>query len=120
MPLTSTGETLALAAVLDGTYLALNTGDPGNTGANEVVAADYARQAATFENTGANPTTAANDAVIQFPQAETNWGTITHFTLWSASTGGSCVAYGNISTAKPIIVGDVARWDVGTLTVRAD
>lgn len=120
MPMTSVGEATTLNALLDGVYLALNTGDPGNTGANEITASDYVRKAATFVNTGSNPTTAANDTVIQFPQAASDWGTITHFSLWSAETGGSCVAYGSVTTAKPIIIGDVARWDVGTLTVKAD
>lgn len=120
MPLASSGEVAVLNALLSGVYVSLHTGNPGNTGANEVAGGSYARKAATFTNTGNNPTVAANNAVIQFDQATADWGTIAHFGIWSAATGGSLLAYSPVTTPKTIGVGDVARWDTGTLTVSAD
>ena len=120
MPLASAGETIILNALLSGVYISLHIGNPGNSGANEVSGGSYARKAATFTKSGSNPTVAANDAVVQFNQATADWGNVTHFGIWSAASGGSLLGYNPVTTAKIIAIGDVARWDIGTLTVSAD
>lgn len=120
MPLAAAGETRVLDALLDGVYVSLHTDNPGTTGANEVSESSYVRQPASFANTGSNPTTAANTGIVQFPQAEENWGEITHFGLWSAETDGDFLGWAAVLTPKEITIGDVARWEIGSLEVVAD
>jgi len=115
-----TGETAALNALLASRFVGLHTSDPGPTGAGEVTGGSYARQSATFTNTGSNPTVSANSALIQFPVATVSWGTITHFALWSAVSGGSVVAYAPVTTPKTIDIDDIARWEIGALQVSTD
>jgi len=121
MPLSSTGESTVLAALLAARFISLHTADPGNTGASEVAGGAYARQGpVTFTNTGSNPTTSANSTLITYPTATANWGTITHFGLWSAATAGTFYGGAAVTTSKAIDVDDIARWDIGKLTFTAD
>jgi hypothetical protein len=121
MPLSSSGESNVLASLLAARYVSLHTAAPGDTGINEVAGGAYARQGpVTFSNTGTNPTVAANTAVVQYPVATANWGTITHFGIWSAASGGTFLAWAVVTTPKSIDIDDIARWEIGKLTVSAD
>lgn len=120
MALAAAGEARVLTGLLDTVFLSLHTADPSTTGANEVSGGSYARLATAFTQTGSNPTTAANSAVEQFTQATASWGTITHFGLWTAASGGSFLGGGAVSVAKAIAIGDIARWEIGALEVTAN
>jgi hypothetical protein len=120
MPLATTGESTVLNALLAARFVSLHTANPGNTGASEVAGGSYARQAATFANTGNNPTVASNTGIIQYPTATAPWGTVTHFGLWSAASGGSFLGYNSVTTPKSIDTDDIARWEIGKLTVTTD
>ena len=120
MPLATTGESTVLNSLLAARFVSLHTAAPGDSGASEVTGGAYARQAATFTNTGNNPTVAANSTLIQYPTATASWGTITHFGIWSASSGGNFLAWNTVTTAKAIGIDDIARWDIGKLTVTTD
>jgi hypothetical protein len=120
MPLTSAGESTVLTSFLTSRFVSLHTASPGDTGTSEVAGGAYARQSAGFTSTGNNPTTAANTGVIQYPTATASWGTITHFGIWSAATAGSFLGWGTVVTPKTIGIDDIARWDIGRLTVTAD
>lgn len=120
MPLASAGETNVLGSLLAARFVSLHTGAPGDSGVNEVVGGAYARQAATFANTGSNPTVAANTGILQYPTATGAWGTITHFGLWTAASGGTFLGWNTVVTPKSIDIDDIARWEVGKLTVSAD
>jgi len=76
-------------------YVSLHTADEGENpdGTNEVSAADYDRASTapadwTIGGTD-GPTVAENANNISFGDPTNNWGTITHFALWDASTGGN-------------------------------
>ena len=118
--LSSFGETTALNALLTSRFLSLHTGDPGNTGANEVVGGAYARQAVAFTNTGNNPTVAANSAVVQYPAATATWGVIGFFGVWTAASGGSFIGGWPVALSKTVEIDDIARWDVGKLKIGTD
>jgi hypothetical protein len=120
MPLATTGETTVLGALLAARFISLHTANPGNTGASEVAGGAYARQAATFANAGNNPTVASNTGVIQYPTATASWGTVTHFGIWTAASGGSFLGYNSVVTPKTIDIDDIARWEIGALTVSTD
>lgn len=120
MPLSSAGETTVINAFLASRYVSLHTGAPGDTGLNEVTGGAYARQAATFTNAGNNPTVASNSGVIQYPTATAVWGTVSHFGIWSAATAGSFLGWNTVVTPKTIDIDDIARWEIGKLTVSTD
>jgi hypothetical protein len=117
MSLAPAGETAALTALLTGRYVSLHTGIP--TGGNEVSGGAYARQSATFTQSGSDPTVGANDANIEYPAATGSWGTITYVGLYSALSGGSLIAYEALTTPKSIGIDDVFRFKVGQLSMSA-
>lgn len=97
-------------------YVGLFTTDPTDAGTGtEVSGGSYARQAATFAapSDGASSTSAD----INFPQATGNWGTVTHFGIFDASTTGNLLYHGALTTSKTIETGDVFKIASGNLTV---
>jgi hypothetical protein len=80
---------------------------------------------ARVSTTGADWNTASGGALdnandITFPEATGSWGTITHFALFDAATGGNMLAYGALSTPKIIGSGDTAKFAAGDLDVSLD
>jgi hypothetical protein len=49
-----------------------------------------------------------NAAAITFPAPTANWGTVTHFGIWDATSGGNLLCYGALTTPKTINNGDAA------------
>lgn len=100
-------------------YIALYTSDPtdADTG-TEVSGGSYARQAVTFS--APSNGVISNSSTITFPVATANWGTITHFGIRDASTGGNLLVYGAFETAKTINAGDQLIINPGDLQVIAD
>ena len=86
-------ETLnAMAA--GGLFVALHTADEGNSpdGTSEVTAGDYDRveiAEADWTISGSGPTTLTNDVVADFGNTDSNWGNITHASLWDAASSGN-------------------------------
>ncbi|HEX5211629.1 MAG TPA: hypothetical protein VFW22_07840 [Pseudolabrys sp.] len=119
--LSSQGEAAVLAAIAATAYVSLHTADPGDTGANEVSGAAYARQGpVAFVNSGNNPTVAANSAIVSFPTATAPQGTITHFGVWTAASAGVYQGGGALDAPKPVASGDQVRFLTGALTLAAD
>ena len=123
--LSSNGETTVLNSLTGGgtpiSYVSLHTADPADTGGSEVTGGAYARMGpVAFTDSGNNPTTAANNAIITFPAATAAWGTINFFGVWSAPTGGSFLGSGAVTTPKVVGSGDTARFAQGALTIKAD
>jgi hypothetical protein len=80
-------------------YVALHTGEPGETGAsNEVSAGGYARTAVVFG--AASSGAVSNSGDVEYT-ASADWGVITHVSIWDAETAGNCLAVGALQqTAK--------------------
>jgi hypothetical protein len=115
MPLAGSGEVVVLDALLAGRFLSLHTGTPPGV---EIPAGGYVRRPVTFAQTsGPDPTIYKNTAVVEYPAATTDWGTVTHFGVWTAVSGGNMVAYNTVTTPKAVTAGDIVRWDVGALVV---
>lgn len=74
----------AVAQNSGATWFSLHTGDPGTTGANEVVGGGYARIQALYPaaTTGSSVTAGATHSV---PAGTT----VTHFGRWTAVSGGT-------------------------------
>ena len=104
-------------------FVALYTSNPtdDNTG-TEVTGGAYVRRQVTFSA----PTQVdgrgqiQNSAEIRYPIASANWGTVTHFGIFTAATGGNLLAHGAVPTSRPIIAGDEAVFRPNTLIVTLD
>lgn len=111
MGVNAAGETRALNGLLSGVYVGLHTAQP--TSGNEVAGGAYARQlygAYTITGSGEGPSTASNNAIIQFPTATASWGVLTHVGIWTAASGGTLVAWQPLVASKSIDIDDVFRF----------
>lgn len=123
MGLSSAGEVIGLNAILAARYVSLHTAAPGDSGTSEVSTSGtgYARQGpVSFTNSGANPTSSKNSALLTFPTALGSWGTVTHFGVWSAASGGTFLGWGVLTTSKAVAVDDVVRFPINSLEVTMD
>lgn len=87
--------------------LSLHTGDPGETGANEVVGGSYARQPVTW--TAASGGSVSPTAAVDFNGMPAV--TVTHFGVWT--TLGEYRG-GGVATNRTLLAGDTYR--INTLT----
>lgn len=105
-------------------YLALFTATPGDTGGGtEVSTGSYARVSMTNNDTNwpnASSGQKPNGTVITFPTASADWGTVTHWGVYSASTAGTLYWYGTIGTSRDVVNGDGVFFPVGGLIVTLD
>ena len=98
------------------TYVGLFTSDPTDAGSGtEVSGGSYARKAASFS--AASEGNSTNDADITFDQATANWGTVTHFGLFDASTTGNLLFHGALTSSKAIESGDIFKIASGNLSI---
>lgn len=105
-------------------YVALFTAAPNDAGGGtEVSGGSYAR--AQLNPADANWTAPAggdgqtdNASAITFPAPSANWGQVTHFGIFDASTAGNLLFHGALTTPKTINNGDPApSFGVGALAV---
>lgn len=115
----------------DGTYtppsnwfVALSTTVPADDGSGftEPVGASYARVSTSGSTwtaaSGTSPATKSNGVTITFPQATGSWGTVTHFGLFIASSGGTVQIWGALDTSVSIGNGDTRQFPIGELKVQ--
>lgn len=100
-------------------YLALHTGDPTEAGSsNEVATGGYARQAITFG--AASSGASSNTNAPSFTASGANFGTVSHASIWDASSGGNCLWQGALTASKTINNGDTFQMPVGELDISLD
>jgi hypothetical protein len=102
-------------------HVALSTSAPTDAGGNvsEPSGGAYARKqtAASDWNTASGRLT-DNATALEFAEATASWGTITHFALYDAATGGNFLGWGALTTSKAIGAGDTPRFAAGALDVQ--
>ena len=96
--------------------LATATFGEGNTG-TELTGNNYSRKSATFSI--ASGGTTSNSAAIEFDAATGSWGSVSHFGIFDASSGGNLLIHGAFSSPKTIASGDILKIDTGDLDVTA-
>lgn len=116
-------------------YVGLLTAAPSDSAAGtEVSGGSYARVAVTSNATNWNSTdgdndaastgtdgTTENDTAITFPAPTANWGSITHFAIYDAASGGNMLIWSALTTAKTVNNGDAApSFAAGALTFQID
>lgn len=102
-------------------YVALYTAGPSDSGGGtEVSGGSYARAAlapsySNWKGTGGEVTNTPsagtsgqtkNASTITFPTPTANWGTVTHWGIFDASTSGNLLAHGSLTTSKTVNNGD--------------
>ena len=101
-------------------HLALSTADPGDdgTGLSEPSGDGYDRAVTSPADWSlASGGALANADAIEFPEASGAWGTVTHFALFDAASGGNLLAHGALAQAKAIGSGDSVRFAAGDLEI---
>lgn len=89
-----------------------------NSGAGEISGGAYARKAASFA--AASSGSCSTDTTITWDTATADWGTITHFGIFDASTAGNLLYHGALTASKVIGNGDTFEIQSGNLTVTLD
>lgn len=79
-------------------YISLHTGNPGETGANEVVGGSYSRKTVPFSTALTGST--INETEVSFPAMPPC--TVTHVGIWTDETGGDFLWGGALS--GPLVV----------------
>jgi hypothetical protein len=127
------GQTLTQ---LTNVYISLHTASCSDSSTGtEVTGGSYARvtvaanmtqwagtqsAGSTTASSGTNGTTSNNNAVT-FPAPTANWGTITHFGVFDASTSGNQLFCAALTVSKTVNNGDAApSFAAGALTIQLD
>jgi len=100
-------------------YVGLSTGSFGDDNSGvELSGSGYARIAASFGAAASG--TASNDAAIEFSAATGDWGTVSHFGIFDASTTGNLLIHGSFTASKVIATGDILKVATGDMDISAD
>lgn len=96
-----------------GTYLQLHTGNPGED-CTASVASEATRQAVTFDPaSGGSKDSAASVVWTNVAATET----YSHWSMWDASTGGTALWFGQLSSNAAVTAGDTFEITLLTLTL---
>lgn len=113
------------------TWVALFTTATGDDGSGtEVSGGSYAR-VRVYPNGGSSPAwnTAVVDGIgyvvdnqhdITFPAATASWGTVTHFAICDAASGGNFLYHGALDASKAVGSGDTFKFAAGNLNLRLE
>lgn len=115
-------------------YVALYTSACSDSAAGtEVTGGSYARVSiarSTSAWTGTHDTTTGassgsngtvrNAAAVTFPPATADWGTVTHWGIVDALTGGNQITCSALTASRTITNGSTASFAAGALTVQLD
>lgn len=104
--------------------IALFTAAPSDSGGGtEVSGGSYARVArnpldANWAGASSTNGETSNVAAVVFPAPTANWGTVTHFAIFDATTAGNLLFHGALTTPRVINNGDAApEFAAGTLQI---
>lgn len=97
-------------------YLALYTTNPtdADSGA-EVSGGSYERKSIAFDAPSNGVT--QNTSQVSFPVATGTWGTVTHWAIADASSGGNILFHGSLTTPQEIISGRQIVFGAGQVTI---
>lgn len=113
-------------------YVGLLTAAPSDSGGGtEVSGGSYARVAVTSSlanwagTQSAGSTTASsgtggqtsNNAAITFPTPSAGWGSVTHFGIYDAASGGNLLFWGALTIAKTINQADTVTFPAASLSI---
>jgi hypothetical protein len=113
-------------------YVGLLTAAPSDSGGGtEVSGGSYARVAvssslsnwagtqsagSTVASSGTSGQT-SNNGAITFPTPTAGWGTVTHFGIYDASSGGNLLFFGALTIAKTVNQADTVTFPAASLSI---
>lgn len=99
-------------------YMGLSTSTPavGGTGVSEPSGKGYARVKVSSLTAPANGVI-TNTADVEFNESTGDWGTITHFVIYDAATGGNLLLYEALKTPRVVQSETQARFKANTLSI---
>jgi hypothetical protein len=101
--------------------VALFTVAPSDASAGtEVTGGSYARVDSKGKWAVPAAGSVSNNAVITYPTASADWGTVVAFALMTALSGGSQTMWGTLTASKAVNNGDTASFASGALTLTED
>ena len=99
-------------------YIGLSTGSFGDDASGtELNGNGYTRKVMAFDAAVAG--TADNSGAVEFSAATSSWGTVSHFGLFDASSGGNLLIHGAFTAGKLIDTGDILKIAAGDLDITA-
>jgi hypothetical protein len=104
-------------------YVGLSAADPTDSGAglDEPSGNGYARAETTPSDWNVAVDGLLDNAnIITLGPATADWGTLTHFALFDAASGGHLLVHGALAHPKTIQSGDMVRFASGELDVMLD
>jgi hypothetical protein len=104
-------------------FVGLHTGDPGETGAsNEVLVGSdsaYIRQAVTM-GAATTGTSASTTQVVYTPAVAAGTYDVTHASIWTAATAGTCLIKGALASARSISNASPITFEIGEIIAAID
>jgi len=105
-------------------FVALHDGDPGETGATDEIVVgtdtDYVRQSVVFGPASAGQCLNITAATSWTAASSITDYTISHVSIWSAATGGTCYFKGALLATVDMTNDSVFTISVGDLAVQLD
>lgn len=131
-----TGASAAAGTGPTNLYIGLLTAAPSDTGGGtEVTGGSYARvtvasslvnwagtqaAASTVASSGTGGTT-SNNGAITFPAPSANWGVVSHFGIYDATSSGNLLFWGALTASKTVNNGDAApSFAAAALSIQID
>jgi hypothetical protein len=96
-------------------YVKLHIGDPGEDGTANPAAETTRAQVSSW--TGTNPRT--NAAAVNWTSVSAA-ETVTHVSVWDASSGGNPLAKGDIAASRTLAIGDNLSIPIGDISLALD
>jgi hypothetical protein len=101
-------------------WVALHTADPTETGAVAEVTTGvdsaYARKSITFADPVASSGQSLSNGSVTWTVNGASAGyTVTHISIWTASTAGSCLIKGALPVARPLAASQVLTFSIGDI-----
>ena len=121
----------AIAFVAPDTWVSLYTTDPTDADSGtEVSGGSYARQR-VYANAGGTPDwniavvdgigyLVDNEEDITFPTATVAWGTVSHFGIHNAVSGGDLLFHGVLDASQVVGIGGIFKFLAGDLNLRLE
>lgn len=100
-------------------YVALGSA-ASDSSFTEISGSGYTRKSATFTVSG---NTASNSGAVTFDVATGDWNSgssITHFAIYTASSGGTYLGYSSLDTARTVLTDSQPSFAIGALTITSD
>lgn len=102
-------------------YVALFTATPGEAGGGtEATGGSYARVNSSGKWATPSGGSVANNAVITFPTATADWGTIVAVAIFDAASGGNMVYWSALTANRTVLNGDTFSFPASSFTITED